>query len=180
MAPEHAWASGTRGALGGSGFCRLHDLSDEGAKIETPLELSPGDPVRVNFDSKNAIQGRVVWQRGNHVGIRLLKAIESAALIRKVVDDRWSGNTRPPRLGIHRRATATGASGCFPTVVGNVSERGLSICHSGDLAAGRQIEIAFESGVTVVGVVRWSEGLAAGVELSTTLEVDQLTPCRHL
>ena len=162
-------------ALGGSAFCRLHDLSDTGARIETPLVLSVGDSVRIGFDSTTAVQGRVAWIRGDQVGVRLVQSIESTALIRKVIEDRWSGRARPPRLGVHRRATVTGAFGAFATVVGNVSERGLSICHCGDLAAGRPIKINFECGLTVDGTVRWSVGMIAGVELSTTLQVDKLT-----
>lgn len=165
-------------AMGGGGLCRLHDLSDGGLMIETPLELSVGDPVRIAFDSTNSIQGRVVWQLDNRTGIKFLRPIESTALIRKVMNEGSNGSARAPRMSVNRAATVTSSSETFPTVVGNISQHGMNICHSGNLAAGSDVEVSIEGRLRVRGTVRWSTGMFAGIELVSSVPVEQLASAR--
>lgn len=165
-------------ALGGGGLCRVLDLSDGGSMVETPLELTVGSPVRIAFDCSNSIQGRVAWQDEKRAGIRFITPVDSTALIRKLVSDRWEGKARQPRMSVNRAATVTSDSGSFLTVVGNISQHGMSLCHSGDLAAGTAVEVSIEGSLKLRGTVRWSAGLSAGIELVSSIPVEQLASAR--
>lgn len=162
-------------ALGVSGLCRVLNLSDHGAAIETSANAACGDPVRLWFDSENIVQGRVAWCRGNRIGIRFLTPIESFAMIRKIASDRWSGAARPPRLSASIVATVSHETQSFATVIDNVSEAGFCIRHPGCLRAGVEIEMVTAKGLRMRGTVRWADGVVAGVELSGKLTTAQLS-----
>lgn len=166
-------------ALGDSGLGRVQNVSNGGLMIDSRIALTANDPVRVAFDCRNVVQGRVAWQSGSRAGIRFLQPIESSVLIRKVVGDRWEGGARSPRLSVSRAARVTSGSGSFPTIIGNISQRGMNICHDGHLVAGSVVDVAIERGVTLRGRVRWSAGLFAGIELAGTMTVEQLASARN-
>lgn len=167
-------------AVGDTGLCRVHNLSDGGMLLETAIELCVGDPVMIALDCTNSLQGRVAWMRRALAGIRFLHAIDSSKFIRKLIEDRLSASARPPRLPVHSAAIATTALGSFPTMVGNISQKGMMICHRGDLLAGADIEITLEHGLAARGTVRWSDGFFAGVEFSGMIEPGQLESARRL
>lgn len=165
-------------ALGDVGLCRVMNMSNGGMMIETIIPLSCGDPVRISFDSTNALQGRVLWRVGTQAGIRFLAPIESLELIRKVA--RQDQIARPPRIPVNSAAWASSELGRFPTVVVNISQAGMRIGHSGNLSAGTKIRIALQCGLAACGTVRWSDGNLSGVELDRALPSEQLESARAL
>lgn len=162
-------------ALGVSGLCRVLNLSDHGAAIETSASVACGDPVRLWFDSENIVQGRVAWCRGNRIGIRFLTPIESFPMIRKIASDRWSGVARPPRLSAAIVAIVSHDTQSFGTVIDNVSEAGFCVRHPGCLSTGAQIETTTAKGLRMRGTVRWANNVMAGIELSGKLTTAQLS-----
>ncbi len=166
-------------APGDRGLGAVRNLSDSGALIETALACALGTPVRIAFDCTNAVQGRIVWRDGNRAGIRFLVPISSSAFIRKVASDRWSETARPPRLSVQASAEVRSGSTSFVTIVGNVSQRGVGVSHSGQLSAGMPVEVAMTAGIRLRGTVRWADGTSAGVELSGGLSAEQLADTRR-
>ena len=167
-------------ALGASGLCRVIDLSDRGAGIETSIPLASGDPVRVSFDSENHVRGRVAWQTGKRAGVRFLEPVASFALIRKIASDHWNGVARPPRLQTRIAAIVHGQSGSFATIIDNISQDGLRVRHPRCLRVGNLVEAVTGRGLRIRGTVRWSDDLCAGVALSGRLTVEQLANARDL
>jgi hypothetical protein len=166
-------------ALGLVGLARLRNMSNGGAMISVHAPLACGGPVRISFDCTNSIQGRIAWSTGGRAGIRFLAPIDCAAFIGKVASDRGTSAIRAPRLPVNCAAWAKGPGGSFPTIVSNISETGLKICHGGSLPAGTTIEISFGRDMKLAGTVRWSNGHFAGVELERRLAPEDLANARQ-
>ncbi|HEV2594495.1 MAG TPA: PilZ domain-containing protein [Sphingomicrobium sp.] len=142
-------------ALGDRGLCGVINLSDTGALLQSNIPLSRGDPVRISFDCKNSLQGRVAWNDGGYAGIRFLVPVATFGLIGKLANDRWTGVARPPRLTINAPALAKKmGSTSFHTVVGNISQKGFMIWHAGQLNPDDDVHVTLQNGINVHGTVR--------------------------
>jgi hypothetical protein len=166
-------------ALGVVGLGRLGNLSNGGAMLITSAPLEAGGPIRISFDCTNSVQGRIAWQSRGRLGIRFLEPIECVALMAKVVRDRLGKAVRAPRLPVNYSGHVKCAGASFPTIIGNMSEKGMKICHGGNLQTGARLEVRLEQGMSVTGTVRWSDGYFAGVELSRTIDAEELANARR-
>lgn len=175
-----AGAAARLDAIGDRGLCALLDLSEGGVRIETPIALRVGDPVRISFDCTNAKQGRIVWGRGTKAGVQFLAPAMVFSLIRKLAKDRSDRVVRPPRLPHNGPALATTTSHSFPTVVCDISQDGMRLWHAGRLRPGAVVDIALAGSIRVRGTVRWSDGAFAGIQLTRGLAVKQLGSMRLL
>lgn len=121
----------------------------------------------------------MAWQFGSRAGIRFLQPMECSALVRKIVKGYSDGTTRAPRLPVNHSGRLTSASGSFSMIVGNICQRGMNICHSGQLQVGTVVDVSLKNGVKVRSIVRWSAGFFAGIELSGLLPLDHLGRTRE-
>lgn len=161
-------------ALGFVGMVRVDNLSNGGAMIIRSKSLAHESPVRISFDCTNFLQGRVVWSSRGLIGIRFIWPIDGGRFIGKVVNDRLNSAIRAPRLPANWPGRVKSMAGSFATIVSNVSEKGMKICPGGDLPAGTSVEVTLERGTRVLGTVRWSDKIFAGIELSRRIAVDDL------
>ncbi len=157
-----------------SGLCRVHNISNGGAQIETGLGVAVGDIVKVGLSDLDWIRGRVAWRSGKICGIRFCVPIDCCTLLRKRADDHWNGKSRPPRLGIHRGARLDTGSATLSVTIRDISQKGMKIRHPGEFAPGARVTIRLDGGAAAEGVVRWSANGSSGIELARSLTVEEL------
>jgi hypothetical protein len=162
------------------GLCSVVNLSNGGILVETPIQLNCGEPVRISFDCTNSVQGRVVWRTGRRAGIRFLMPFESAELIAKLAKDRWAGSARAPRLTVNRPARVVCGSVLFHGVVGNISQQGLSLQHTGELTRRAAVELAMNGIGRIRGTVQWADESLAGIKIDGMLTIQELSSKRRL
>jgi hypothetical protein len=163
-----------------SGLCNVLNLSDGGILLETPIDLACGNPVRISFDCTNSVQGRVVWRIGRRAGVRFLAPLASSSLVSKVAGDRWSGAARAPRLTLNQPAQVTSGTDSFAIVVVDMSQRGMSIQHRGEMPLGAAVAMVLDGSPPITGSVRWTHRSLAGIKLDGKLTVDFLSSRRRL
>ena len=167
-------------AAGDRGLCRVHDLSDGGMKIETNLDMSPGEWVRISFDGNDVLSGRLVWRQGYTMGIQLTRPVDCCRLVRELADGHWKGSVRSLRLPVRRRAQLSSADGIFETEVVDISQKGMKIRHPVGLPTGLLVEVRIQRGFDIRGIVRWSDGEFVGIEFSGMIAVECLASAARL
>lgn len=167
-------------AFGDTGLCRVQDLSNGGAQVETSIETFWGDPVEILFDSKNKVQGRVVWRSGNKTGIRFLPPIDACSFISDLATDRCNAAARPPRLPVNARAEVATELGPVPAVVQDISQKGMKLCHASKLLSGMEVKVSLARGLSARGMVRWADLNGAGIEFYGMLSTEELASARSV
>ena len=167
-------------AAGDRGLCRVHDLSDGGMKIETSLDMSPGEWVRITFDGNEVLFGRLVWRQGYTMGIQLTRPVDCCRLVRELADGHWNGSVRPLRLPVRRRAQLVSAAGTVETEVVDISQKGMKIRHPLGLPEGELVEIRIQRGFDIRGIVRWSNDEFVGIEFSGMIAVECLASAAQI
>ena len=140
------------------GLARIQNISDEGLMITTSMELSPGDAIQIDLSDDCSLTGLVVWYDRNRCGVRLLRPVNSPALLRQLYEERSVGHGRPLRLA-HRK----------PVVV---------VSHKGNFNPGLAVKVLLAPGMERSGVVRWSKDGVAGIALTEILSVEELGSMR--
>ena len=62
----------------------LHNLSEDGAMIEGPFDLRPGDSVVMHCGSI-AADGTVAWQSENRIGIVFDQPLDETQIVRQIL-----------------------------------------------------------------------------------------------
>ncbi|WP_267433896.1 PilZ domain-containing protein [Sphingomonas sp. GM_Shp_1] len=161
-------------ARGDQGLARVQNISDEGLMITTSLPLCLGDQVRVDLSEACSLTGTVVWHDQNRCGLRLLHAIDSAALLRRLFEERRSGRARPLRLVHSKKVVISSEHGLSVAALRDVSQCGMKIAHDGSFHSGLTVKVLLTPGVERRGVVRWSKDGIAGIALTEIFSVEDL------
>ncbi|WP_190287180.1 MULTISPECIES: PilZ domain-containing protein [unclassified Novosphingobium] len=76
------------------GVARIQNISNEGLLITTSMKLSPGDAIQIDLSDECSLTGLVVWYDRHRCGVRLLRPVNSPALLGRSLI--WE---TPPRDG---------------------------------------------------------------------------------
>lgn len=167
-------------AQGDQGLARVQNISDDGLMITASLDLCLGDVVYIDLSDDCRLTGAVVWRHENRCGLRLLRAIDSAAVLRRLFDQRQSGQTRPLRLALSKTVVVASQFGLSVAELRDVSQAGMKIAHDGRFDPGLAVKVLLKPGVERRGVVRWSKDGIAGIRLTEVLSVEDLGSLRGI
>ena len=92
--------TGTRQALG-----RVMNLSQTGAKIETSLELKPGDTLTLEIRSDLKVAGNVRWARSGAVGVEFDQPVDVSRFLSREQAKLGRVKPRAPRYVCDAEAT---------------------------------------------------------------------------
>lgn len=83
--------AGGSSASAGEAFVVIHDLSEEGLLIESPIPLAEGETLEVALPEAGTARAAVTWSSGHFFGCRFVTpistAVVSAALLRSPAVD---------------------------------------------------------------------------------------------
>jgi hypothetical protein len=166
---------------GKAAILRARNLSDDGMMLSTPAPLDVGERVLINLSEKLAVHGTVLWADKDRSGVKFVRPIDSAALLRaaeeqKRVDRRGGAQ----RLATMRLATTYAENGIRAVRITNVSHRGMGLAHDGSLAPGMLLKLVVESGLERGAAVRWSDHGRAGIRLMEPLTCEELAQAASL
>jgi len=167
-------------ARGDQGLARVQNISDGGLMITTRMALRPGDVVQIDLSDECSLTGLVAWYDQNRCGVRLLRPIDSAALLRQLFEERRSGRARPLRLAHSKRVIIWSDQGQSVAALRDVSQAGMKVSHDGNFKPGLAVKVLLAPGVARRGVVRWSKDGNAGIALTEILSVEELGSMRSI
>ncbi|MBZ9649240.1 PilZ domain-containing protein [Sphingobium sp. 3R8] len=165
-------------ARGDQGLARIQNISDEGLMFTTSMELCPGDAVQIDLSDECRLTGLVAWYNEGRCGVRLLRHIDSPAVLRQLYEERHSGRGRPLRLTHSKRVVVMSEQGHGAADLRDISQAGLNISHKGNFNPGLAVKVLLAPGMERRGVVRWSKDGLAGIALTEILSVEELGSMR--
>ena len=75
--------------------CRIHNLSNAGAMIESDPTLSVGSTVEIALSSRHRVAAIVKWQRDGLAGLEYPDRLDCFSIIREIAEDHWSRRVAP-------------------------------------------------------------------------------------
>jgi hypothetical protein len=147
-------------------LCLLRDISAEGLRAEIYIPLEVGAQIWVELRTAHSARGRIVWARGDEIGVSFEESIPVAAMLAHCSFDQNAGNLRPPRLKVNLRGLLRIDGQAKMVDIGNISQAGLQIAAPEPFRANTACTIVL-SGLPARGatICWWREG-AAGLMLA--------------
>lgn len=154
--------------------CRIQNLSPNGAKIETPLNLNIADAVTIEFRSDLIAQGDVRWRSGNFAGIEFADRFDVDRLLKKLMPSISRVKPRPPRYQCVMPATVTSHEVNYLCQVIDISTSGLKIFSPGRLRRGDVVTVKVEGLPPHKAKVIWYKGDQCGLKLQNAYSYDEI------
>ena len=162
------------------GLWRVRNISDSGMMLATRAPVSPGERLAVALSEGVVLDARAAWWDGERCGLAFDRPIDCAALLHTLVAEQRAPGYRPPRLPVWTRAIVYCEKGLHTVRLFNLSQHGAGFSHDGCFRAGMATKLLFENGDEHRGVVRWSDGGAAGMYLTEPFPCAQLESAARL
>ena len=164
---------------GDEGLARCRNISAGGMRLNASIPLNLNDHVIVTF-CRTELTGQVVWLSGNDCGIAFDQPVDCEQLLHNAALDTIRGASRPHRLRASLPAKVAYEGKTCPTMVADISVRGMKIAHEGDFQPGLHVRVILNNGCEKEGVVRWSKDNIAGVILLDPFAVEDLGSVQRL
>lgn len=147
-------------------LCLLRDISAEGLRAEIYIPLEVGTQICVELRTAHSARGRIVWVRGDEIGVSFDETIPVAAMLAHCSFDQNAAKLRPPRLKVNLRGLLRIDDQAKMVDIGNISQAGLQIAAPEPLRADTACTIVL-SGLPArsATICWWREG-AAGLMLA--------------
>lgn len=165
---------------GDQGLARVHNISDRGMMLSVSLDLRRGDAMRIDLSDSCSLSGGVAWHHARRCGIELYEQIDSAAVLKRLFEERRSTASRPLRLSHSKALVVTSALGLQLVTLRDVSQAGMKVVHDGRFTPGLPVKVRLSPDVERRGVVRWSQDGVAGIALTEILSVEDLGSLRAI
>jgi hypothetical protein len=154
-------------------LCRIRSMSAGGLVADTSVPVPVGAQVRVELSSIQQIRGRVVWVRGETLGIKFDEDADLGALLsRNKV--RSGCLPRPPRLDISCGATIRTGRQAFVVEVRDISLGGLKVALSDPALVGKDVHVTIDSLRPQKGKIAWCREGRAGIVFAEPLHFEEL------
>jgi len=159
----------------------IRNISTEGVMIETRLRLCVDEPVVIEIQSGNPIEGCVRWTRDGMAGIHLGHAIDIAAALRTSSPDDVVDRIRPPRFDRTVDATLQCEGRQWPATTRNISLSGVHVVTDGAVLLPRHAHVMLRiDGLGVLGgVLRWQRANGNGIRFEHPLPLRQFQAWLH-
>lgn len=162
------------------GLARLKNISDGGMMLRLQLPVCLGDMIMVHLDDLRCLSAKVIWTEGQNCGVQFGDTVDSAHLLNQMAQRTRDGASRPIRLDTDACGVAYTPGGIHPVRVRDVSQRGMKVQHHSGFSEGLPVKVLLSSGLERRGVVRWSRGDLAGIQLSEPVSLEDLGSSKTL
>lgn len=162
------------------GMVRVRNLSNEGMMLRLSLPVSLGEILNIQLSESVSVKGEVIWTNGPDCGVKLTKAVDSRALLKRLAEQGSTKEGRALRLPVSTKAVVASQKGTRTVMVDDISQRGMKIQHDGSFSPGLQVKISLPNGLQRRGVVRWSHEGIAGILLLEPFTPDELGSAHNL
>lgn len=163
--------------ISGNGYetlCRVHNISVNGAKIETLVTLKQEDQVRIEFRSDMVANGIVRWVKQGVAGIEFTASVDITKILKRSDFHISRNKPRPPRYSCNTHAEVEKDGVKFECKVADISITGAKLRGAKQLRTG---DLLF---VHVTGLSRhrakvvWQRGDEAGVRMVNPYRYDEI------
>ncbi len=155
-------------------FCRVHNISVNGAKIETLVTLQSGDSVCIEFRSDIVADGIVRWAKQGMAGVEFSSSINVGKILKRSDVNIARTKPRPPRYKCDARAEIEMGKAAFDCDVIDISITGAKLRGVRHLRMGDILFVQVSGLSKHSAKVVWQRGDEAGVRLVNPFRYDEI------
>jgi PilZ domain len=152
-------------------LCLIRNISAGGMMVRVYSPVSPGTALAIELKEGEPVSGKAQWAEDGLIGIHFDKRIDILTLIAPGED---SPPPRMPRIEIDRTAWVREGANVRRTKAVNISQGGICIDSSADLAVNANVTVNLPGLSPIPGVVRWRDGNCYGVAFNRVLPLSDL------
>lgn len=161
-------------AAGRSAFCLVRNLSTAGMRAKVYGAFAPNTSVIVEFGDGERVEGALIWQRDDHVGIRFDRPIDIYAVLENVSKRVTRGRiNRALRLSVDCEGQLEIESRRLAMRVLDISQRGLKV-RTSFVRPGDEVLVRLDGLDERKAIVRWTQPGLAGLAFVRPLSFDEL------
>ncbi|AYJ85936.1 PilZ domain-containing protein [Sphingomonas paeninsulae] len=154
-------------------LCLVRNISSSGAMAQVFQPLQVGDQIYLDLRLEERIVGRIVWVRGEHVGIAFSLNIALSEVLRSELDR--GHRRRAPRVNVEATGRLQIGDDFLPVAIDNVSQTGTRIFCTRSLATGCEVRLWVDGLGAMPSFVRWTKDGIVGLAFLKSLSIWDLT-----
>jgi hypothetical protein len=161
-------------AQGQSVFCLVRNLSATGMRAKVYSAFAENTSVVVEFAEGQQVQGNLIWQRDDHIGVRFARPIDVYHVLGSISQKLSPGRVnRPLRLSVDCSGELEIGGRTLAMQVQDISQRGLKV-RASFVRPGDEVIVRLPSLDPRKAIVRWTQPSLAGLAVVRPLSFDEL------
>ena len=156
--------------------CEIRKISSLGVTVGSDLAPALGDRVAVELATGQRAAGKIAWTNRGEIGVRFEDSIDVLALLNRKLVSQTPERRTMPRLEVRCLAHIKSGERFVPTMLRNISTRGLQLEGTELPAVGTYVSVFVDGLNMPPGEVVWRRDNLAGVELFEELSWTSLIP----
>lgn len=158
-------------------LCRIRDISQSGAQIETNMPLAVHSEATIEIRSDLQASGTIVWTSGNLVGLRFHRPVNLDTFLGRGDGCKGSMSARRPRFRTVAQAVVQGLDGDSYAVLRDISLEGASFALIGSrrlLRIGERLSILIDGLPRKSATVKWIGVEIFGIQFASAFHYPEL------
>jgi len=155
-------------------LCLIRNVSSQGLMLHVYPTLHIGQKVEVEMKTGQQLAGHVKWINGSNAGVQFTQAIDVMAMLTNQLVAHAELKPRMPRVEVRAPATLRMGGHSYRVMTCDISQGGVKVALDTVLPPDANVVLSMEGFTSLHGVVRWSDGVAAGVTFNSVLPWPQL------
>jgi hypothetical protein len=152
-------------------LCLIRNISAGGMMIRAYSNIDPGTRVRIELKQGEPVSATVKWAKDENVGLEFDEPIDVISLISVSGEE---PRPRMPRVEVNCTAWVREGAIVHRTKAVDVSQGGLKIHSSKNLAIGAEVIVTLTGLSAAPGTVRWKDGDSYGISFNGPLALPTL------
>ena len=157
-------------------ICLIRKIASGGAVLHADMPAEEGRRLELELDTGEHLDGTVVWRRGCEIGLRFDEPIDVLPILAKNLVSQAGERRRMPRVEVACPALLEAGARREMVVVRDIAQGGVKVETPFPLRVEEVITITPEGLHAIEGVVRWANGLVAGIAFQPELGWQELMP----
>lgn len=147
-------------------LCLIRNISAGGMMIRAYSRIAAGTPIAIELKQGAPVSGVAKWANEDSVGVEFDEPIDVISLISASED---GPRPRMPRIEVACAASVREDGSVHRVQVVNISQGGLKVTTSAQLAIGSDVIVTLAALEPIAGVVRWRQNSDYGVTFNRAL-----------
>ena len=155
-------------------LCLIRNVSSSGLMLHVYTALKVGQLVEVEMKTGQQLAGHVKWIDGSNAGVQFAEAIDVMAMLTSQLIAHGELKPRMPRVEVRAPATLRMGGRSFRVMTCDISQGGAKVTLDAVLPPDANVVLSMEGFHALHGVIRWSDGEAAGITFNSVIPWPQL------
>lgn len=154
--------------------CRVRNISEHGARIESALPLVRGDRVQLELRGNELLDAEVAWSEDGATGLRFAEPVPAELILRPVAAQQgW--HSRLPRLDAECSVTVIQDGRRIAATLRDINQRGMRVDGLGRQLPQGTLTVQVPGLGSLPAATRWQREDAAGLQFLNPVRFETLS-----